>query len=223
MPHFDLEELIRAVGYFGLFAIIFAETGLLIGAFLPGDSLLFTAGFLASQDYLNIWILIPVCFVAAIVGDATGYYIGHRFGRSLFKKPESRLFKPAYLERSEAFFERHGGKAIVLARFMPIVRTFAPVIAGISAMRYPRFFYYNVVGAVFWAIGVTLAGYFLGSAIPSVDRYLLPIIAVIIVVSILPSVIHVWRENGDQIKAGVRQYFQNRRGVKADTGDESPA
>ncbi len=206
MPHFDLESLIRAVGYVGLFVIIFAETGLLVGFFLPGDSLLFTAGFLASQNYLNIWILVPVCFVAAVTGDAVGYAFGHRVGRSLFRRPESRLFKPQYLVKAEAFFERHGGKAVVLARFMPIVRTFVPIIAGVGAMRYPRFALFNVIGAVLWAIGVPFAGYFLGQAIPSVDKYLLPIIVVIILVSLAPSVIHVWRENGDQIKAGARRY-----------------
>src|SRR6187551_2998120 len=109
MPHFDLKELIETVGYIGIFAIVFAETGLLIGAILPGDSLLFTAGFLASQGHLNIWILMPLCFIAAIIGDAVGYSIGHRYGRSLFRKPESRLFKPSYLEKSEAFFQKHGG------------------------------------------------------------------------------------------------------------------
>lgn len=212
MPHFDLAEIIRTVGYIGLFAIVFAETGLLIGAFLPGDSLLFTAGFLASQDYLNIWLVLIVCFVAAIIGDATGYYIGHRFGRSLFQKEESRLFRPSYLVKSEEFFQRHGGRAIVLARFMPIVRTFAPVIAGISAMTYRSFAVYNVIGAVVWAIGVTLAGYFLGSAIPSIDTYLLPIIAVIVIVSIAPSAIHIWRENGDVIRASARSYLARRRG-----------
>ena len=218
MPHFDLKDLIETVGYVGIFAIVFAETGLLIGAFLPGDSLLFTAGFLASQGHLNIWILVPLCFVAAVIGDATGYSIGIRFGRSLFRKPESRFFKPEYLVKSEAFFEKHGGKAIILARFMPIVRTFAPVIAGVSAMQYRKFAVYNVAGAVLWAIGVTVAGYFLGKSIPSVDRYLLPIIAAIILVSVAPSVIHVWRENGDEIKAGARRYIAKRR-MKADTGD----
>lgn len=218
MPYFDLEELIRTVGYLGIFAIVFAETGLLIGAFLPGDSLLFTAGFLASQGYFNIWLLVPICFIAAIVGDATGYSIGHKFGRSLFRKEESRFFKPAYLLKSEEFFEKHGGKAIILARFMPIVRTFAPVIAGVSAMQYRKFAIYNITGAVLWGIGVTVAGYFLGKSIPSVDKYLLPIIAVIVIVSIAPSVIHVWRENGDEIKLWVRNYLKERR-AKADVGD----
>lgn len=204
MPGVDLESLIQTVGYLGMFAIVFAETGLLIGFFLPGDSLLFTAGFLASQDYLNIWLLVIVCFTAAVLGDAVGYFIGNRFGRQLFIKEESRLFKPKYLMQAEAFFAKHGGKAIIIARFMPIVRTFIPVIAGVSAMHYRRFFSYNVIGALLWAVGVTVAGYFLGSTIPGVDKYLLPIIALIVIVSILPSVLHIWKEHGDDIKARLR-------------------
>jgi membrane-associated protein len=205
MPGVDLEHLIRTVGYVGMFCIIFAETGLLIGFFLPGDSLLFTAGFLASQDYLNIWILVPVCFVAAIAGDAVGYQIGNRFGRQLFSREESRFFKPKYLLQAQAFFDLHGGKAIILGRFMPIVRTFVPVIAGAATMQYRRFAIFNIAGGVLWAIGVTIAGYFLGKTIPSVDKYLLPIIVVILVVSLAPSALHVWRENGDEIKAYVRK------------------
>lgn len=207
----DLEGLIRAVGYLGIFGIIFAETGLLVGFFLPGDSLLFTAGFLASQDYLNIYLLMGVSFVAAVVGDATGYAIGHQVGRRLFRKPESLLFKPDHLDRAEVFFIKHGGKAIIIARFLPIVRTFIPVVAGVGAMSYSRFLSYNVIGAVLWAMGVTLAGYFLGSAIPSVDRYLLPIILGIIIVSVLPTAIHVWRESGDQIKSTARQAWRERQ------------
>ncbi|MDP9470830.1 MAG: VTT domain-containing protein [Chloroflexota bacterium] len=208
MPHFDLESLIRTAGYLGLFGIIFAETGLLIGFFLPGDSLLFTAGFLASQDYLNIWLLVAVCFVAAVSGDAVGYAFGNRVGRRLFQRPESRLFRPEYIRRAEIFFEQHGGKAIILARFMPIVRTFVPIIAGVGAMRYPRFAAFNVIGALLWAVGLPIAGYFLGKSIPNVDRYLLPIILVIIVVSIAPTAIHVWRENGAEISALVRRQLK---------------
>lgn len=193
MPHFELEELIKTVGYLGLFAIIFAETGLLVGFFLPGDSLLFTAGFLASQDHLNIALLIVVCFVAAVTGDAVGYAFGHRVGRGLFRRPESRLFRPQHLARAEAFFAKHGGKAVILARFLPVVRTFVPIIAGVGAMRYPRFALFNVVGAVLWAIGLPLAGFFLGSAIPSVDRYLLPIIAFIIFLSFVPVFLEFWK------------------------------
>lgn len=208
MPGIDLVQLIRTVGYIGMFGIIFAESGLLIGFFLPGDSLLFTAGFLASQGYLNIWVLLPLCFIAAVAGDAVGYSFGLRFGRGLFNRPESLLFKKENLIRAELFFERHGGKAIVLARFLPVVRTFTPIVAGIGAMTYRHFAFYNVMGAVLWAIGVTLAGYFLGNLIPDIDRYLLPIILLIIVVSVLPTAIHLWRENRAEITALVRRQLK---------------
>ena len=213
----DLEELIRAVGYVGMFAIIFAETGLLFGFFLPGDSLLFTAGFLASQDYLDIVPLVIVCFVAAVTGDATGYAIGKSGGRRLFQKEESRFFKPEFLVKAHDFFEKHGGKAVILARFLPIVRTFVPVVAGMGAMRYARFAMFNVVGGLLWAVGLPVAGYFLGEAIPSVDRYLLPIIALIIIASILPTAFHVWKESGDDIKASARARLAARRERRAAT------
>lgn len=211
MPHFDLENIIRTVGYFGVFAIIFAETGLFFGIFLPGDSLLFTAGFLASQDKFNIVVLCLICFVAAVTGDATGYLIGNRMGRRLFTKPESKIFKPAYLLKAQDFFERHGGKAIILGRFMPVVRTMVPMVAGAGTMTYHKFFTYNVIGAFLWGVCITLAGYFLGSTIPGVDKYLLPIIALILIVSVAPSAIHIWRENGEQIKAAARRRMAERR------------
>jgi len=211
MPHFDLDSIIRTVGYFGVFGIIFAETGLFFGIFLPGDSLLFTAGFLASQGHFNIVALCLVCFVAAVAGDATGYYIGDRMGRRLFTKPESRIFKPEYLLKAQHFFEKHGGKAIIIGRFMPIVRTMVPMVAGAGTMTYHKFFTFNVIGAFLWAVCVTLAGYFLGSTIPGVDKYLLPIIAVILVVSVAPSAIHIWKENGEQIKDAARRRLAERR------------
>ncbi len=207
MPHFDLVGFIKAVGYIGVAAMVFAESGLLIGFFLPGDSLLFTAGFLASQGYLSIWVLAPLAFVAAVLGDAVGYSFGKRVGPTLFRRPESSFFKPEHLTRAEAFFERHGGKAIVLARFLPIVRTFTPIVAGAGSMRYGRFVMFNLVGAVLWASGVSVGGYFLGSAIPNVDHYLLPIILMIIVVSIAPTAFHVWRENRSEIGLMVRKRF----------------
>lgn len=205
MPHFDLVTLIKAVGTLGVAAIVFTESGLLIGLFLPGDSLLFTAGFLASQGYLDIRWLVALCFIAAVAGDSVGYAVGYRVGRALFNREDSRVFKRKHLERAEAFFEQHGGKAVVLARFLPIVRTCTPIVAGMGRMRYPRFLAFNVLGGFLWAVGVTMAGYFLGSMIPNVDRYLIPIVLAIIVVSIAPSAIHVWRENGAEITAHVRR------------------
>jgi membrane-associated protein len=194
--HFDLAALIRSFGYVGVWAIIFAESGLLIGFFLPGDSLLFTAGFLASQpNSLNIWVLIIGCFIAAVLGDNVGYATGHRFGRRLFQKEDSWLFHKKNLVRAQKFYDQNGRKTIILARFIPIVRTFAPIVAGIGAMKYSIFFTYNLVGGAVWTVGLCLLGYFLGRTIPDVDKYLLPIIAVIIVASVVPSLIHLYREN----------------------------
>lgn len=211
LPGVDLEHFIRTVGYIGMLIIIFAETGLLIGFFLPGDSLLFTAGFIAAQGYLDILPLLGVSFVGAVAGDATGYAIGRTYGRRLFNRPDSRWFKREYLERAEGFFENHGGKAVILARFIPIVRTFVPMVTGMGAMHYPRFACFNVIGALLWAVGITLAGYFLGNVIPDIDAYLLPIIFFIVAISLLPPAIHLWRENGDQIRAMVRARFAQRR------------
>jgi membrane-associated protein len=204
LPGVNLDHFIRTVGILGVMAIVFAETGLLVGFFLPGDSLLFTAGFLASQGYMDIKFLAPGVFIAAVLGNSTGYLIGHKWGRTLFTRPESKLFKPKHVAQAEAFFEKHGGKAVTLAQFTPIIRTFVPVISGVGAMKFPKFIAFNVLGALVWAAGVTLAGYWLGSTIPNVDKYLLPILAVIIVLSLLPSALHVYKENGDQIKTMIR-------------------
>ncbi len=190
----DLEEFIRTVGYIGVFGIIFAESGLLVGFFLPGDSLLFTAGFLASQDYFNFPILAVGCFAGAVAGDSVGYWFGNRVGRRLFQREDSLLFKKKHLYRAEGLYEKHGGKIIVIARFMPIVRTFAPIVAGVGTMHYRRFISYNLIGGLLWAVGVASAGYFLGNAIPDVDRYLLPIVFLIIVISVLPPAIHVLQD-----------------------------
>jgi len=190
VPFVDLPTLIKAVGYIGVTLIIFAECGLLIGFFLPGDSLLFTAGFLASQHVLDIWVLTILCALAAVVGPAVGYWFGRAVGPRLFNREDSRFFHRKHLERAHAFYERHGGKALILARFMPVVRTFAPIVAGAGRMSYVPFVVYTLIGAVIWAVGVIWAGFYLGSVIPDVDKYLLPIIGLIIVASIAPSVIH---------------------------------
>jgi len=186
----DLIELIKVVGLLGVWGIVFAESGLLVGFFLPGDSLLFTAGFLASQGFFHWESLWLGSIVAAIAGDSVGYWFGHKVGRKLFKKKESRLFKPEHLKRAEEFYEDHGKKTIVLARFLPIVRTFAPIVAGIGKMHYKTFVSYNVVGGILWAGGLSFLGFWLGNSIPDVDKYLLPIILVIIVISVLPTVWH---------------------------------
>jgi membrane-associated protein len=182
------------VSYITLFSIIFAESGLLIGFFLPGDSLLFTAGFLASQGFMSIYVLTPLCFVAAVLGDSVGYAFGHKVGKKLFKKEDSILFHKDHLLRAKEFYEKHGGKTIILARFLPVVRTFAPIVAGIGDMKYSTFLFYNVIGGVLWAVGLTLTGFFLGSLIPDIDRYLLPIIGTIVLISVAPTMWHILKE-----------------------------
>lgn len=184
----DLQTLVEAVGYVGVTAIVFAESGLLIGFFLPGDSLLFTAGLLAAPGtgIFNLPILYLLTFAAAVLGDNVGYAFGHKYGRRLFSKEEGRFFKKENLLKAEAFYEKYGAKTIVLARFMPVIRTFAPIVAGIGKMHYGTFFRYNLLGGFIWSIGLTTAGYFLGSLIPDIDRYLLPIIGVIVLASVVP-------------------------------------
>ncbi|WP_017720568.1 DedA family protein [Kamptonema formosum] len=192
----ELPELIKSIGLFGVWAIIFAESGLLIGFFLPGDSLLFTAGFIASQPgFFDIRSLLFGAFVCAVLGDNVGYATGYRFGRRLFDREDSWLFHKKHLVKTQNFYEQHGKKTIVLARFMPIVRTFAPIVAGIAAMRYRTFMFYNLIGGFLWTFGLTLMGYYLGRIIPDVDKYLLPIVGAIIVVSFAPSVIHIIQEH----------------------------
>lgn len=184
----DPQQLIRSFGTIGLILIIFAESGLLIGFFLPGDSLLFTAGLFASQGKLNLAVILVGCFLAAVIGDQVGYAFGKRVGPSIFQRPNSRFFKQEHVERANEFFEEHGAKTIVMARFVPVVRTFAPILAGVGTMKYRTFLAYNIVGGLLWAVGVTLLGYFLGDAIgaDNIDKYLLPIIFVIIVISLIP-------------------------------------
>lgn len=192
-----MEYLIKfgqIVAYPALFAIVFAESGLLFGFFLPGDSLLFTAGFLASRDLLNIYLLVPLLFIAAVLGDSVGYTFGHKVGRRLFNKKDSLLFHKDNLLKAQQFYEKHGKKTIIIARFMPIVRTFAPIVAGVGDMEYRTFLVYNVIGGFFWAVGVTLLGFFLGQAIPNVEKYFELIIIIIVVISILPSVYHILKE-----------------------------
>lgn len=189
----DPQELIRTLGTLGLIAIIFAESGLLLGIIFPGDSLLFTAGLFAATGKfgLNIWAVAGGAFLAAVLGAQVGFWIGKKYGPRLFQRPDSRIFKAEYVERSRVFFDKHGSKAIVLARFVPFVRTLAPPMAGMGQMDTRTFTIFNVVGAGIWALGVTLLGYFAGDLIPKdkVDTYLLPIIAVIILISLIPPLL----------------------------------
>lgn len=197
--HFDLLELLRSFGPLALvaiYAIIFAESGLFFGFFLPGDSLLFSAGILASQGFLHISLLVVGCFIAAVAGDSVGYWFGHKYGRRFFTKDDSLLFSKDHLVKAENFYKAHGKKTIILARFVPAVRTFAPIVAGIGKMDYKTFISYNVIGGFLWTVGMTLGGYYLGHFIPAdkVDKYLLPIIAVIIFVSLLPVIWEFYQE-----------------------------
>lgn len=198
----DLTTILPTIGLLGIFAIIFAESGLLIGFFLPGDSLLFTAGFLASQGVFDIWHLAIVCFVAAVLGDSVGYLFGHKVGRRLFHKQDSIFFHKDHLAKAEAFYEKHGKKTIILARFLPVVRTFAPIVAGIGSMNYAVFLVFNVIGGLLWAVGLSLAGYWLGRAIPDVDKYLLPIIILIIFLSIAPQAWHILKDPNNRREIG---------------------
>ena len=215
--HFDLAQIIQTVGYIGLFAIVFAESGLFFGFFLPGDSLLLTAGLLASQGKLDIGILLVILTIAAILGDNVGYWFGKKTGSRIFSRDESILFRRRNLLAAQAFYERHGGKTIVLARFVPFIRTFAPIVAGAVEMPFRRFFTFNLVGALLWAVGVTLAGYYLGQTIPGIDRYFLVVVGAVILISALPAGIHMVKEYGPAVHrlAAERLGFGRGRGELA--------
>jgi len=191
---YSLDDLIRWGGYLVLVGIVFAETGLLVGFFLPGDSLLITAGLVAAAGGLNVWWLNGLLILAAVTGDSVGYAIGVRLGPRLFTRPKSLLFNPRHIERTRAFYARHGAKTIVIARFVPIIRTFAPVVAGVGQMEYRQFLLYNVAGGVGWVTSMTWAGYLLGRAIPNIADYVHVVVVVVIVLSVIPIVVEIVRE-----------------------------
>ena len=188
--HLDPLAIVQAGGYFGIAFIVFAESGLLVGIFLPGDSLLFVAGLFAAAGYLGILPLLIAVILAAILGDSVGYWFGANVGINFFNRKDSRFFKREYVTRTEAFYKRYGARAVVLARFVPVVRTLAPILAGIGSMPYARFVRFNALGAFLWGAGVTLVGYFLGSIIPDSEKYVLPLSLVIIVISFLPIIVN---------------------------------
>lgn len=200
IPGFDLVGLITGLGVLAILFVIFAESGLLIGFFLPGDSLLFTAGALVFTGVLpiNIHVFVALLFIAAVLGDSVGYWFGRKTGPHIFKKPDARIFKQAHVQRAQAFYEKHGGKTIIIARFIPIVRTFAPIVAGVGKMEYKRFLAFNIIGGLLWTAGITYLGYFVGVALTAIgvdiDTVILPIIAVIILASILPPAIHILKD-----------------------------
>ena len=197
--HLDvhLAELTRDYGswiYGIIFLIIFCETGLVVTPFLPGDSLLFVAGAIASagSNHINVHILAILLATAAVLGDACNYAIGRFFGKKLFNNPDSRIFKQSYLRRTQDFYEKHGGKTIIIARFIPIIRTFAPFVAGMGKMKYPRFFSYNIIGGIAWVLSFTYAGYFFGE-LEFVKKNLTFLILAIIIISVMPAIFEVWR------------------------------
>ena len=191
---YNVPELIRMGGLIGLVAVVFAETGLMVGFFLPGDSLLVTAGLFAAKGDLNIVWLNLALMAAAIVGDATGYWIGRRAGQALYSRPNSFFFRKQHLIKTHEFYEKHGGKTIVIARFVPIIRTFAPVVAGAAEMTYRQFALYNIAGGIGWVASMTLTGYFLGRAIPDIDKHIHIVVAIVIFLSLLPGIISIVRE-----------------------------
>lgn len=195
-PKVIIDTLLATLGnyvYLGLFGIIFAETGLAVGFFLPGDSLLVVAGLFAAAGKLNIWVMLTTLFVAAVVGDAVGYYSGKKVGPAIFNRPKSRFFNPKHLKKAHAFYEKHGGKTIIIARFVPIVRTFAPIVAGAADMRYRDFVFFNILGGFLWVWSMLLAGYFLGGVVESalgikLEDHIDKVVIVVVFLSILPII-----------------------------------
>ncbi|MFA6354186.1 MAG: DedA family protein [Candidatus Paceibacterota bacterium] len=209
---FDLVLLVKAIGYLGVFLIVFAESGVLIGFFLPGDSLIFTVGFLSSQGYLNIVPAIVIIFLGAVAGDSIGYSLGKKFGPSIFKSEDSFFLHKDNIERAKKFYEKHGGKTIILARFLPFIRTLAPVLAGVGKMHYPSFVTYNILGGALWATGLTLVGYFLGEVLPNADNYILLIVAGIIIFTGGPVILRVLKDK--KTRERIIEYFKNKKSSK---------
>ncbi len=185
----DVRGLVQAGGYIALAIIVFTETGLMIGFFLPGDSLLVTAGLFAAKGDLNIFLLNALLMACAIAGDATGYYIGKKLGPALFRKEDSFLFKKKHLIATHEFYERHGGKTIIIARFVPIVRTFAPVVAGMASMGYRRFAMFNIIGGIGWVFSMTMIGYLLVTIFPATEKHIEKVIIIVVFLSMLPGII----------------------------------
>ena len=202
MDFLDIPKLIESIGYVGIFAIVFAESGLFFGFFFPGDSMLLTAGLLASRGILNIFVLIVGIFIAAVLGDNVGYWFGNKVGPPIFNRPASRLFKRENLLKAKEFYDKHGAITVTAARFMPFIRTFAPIVAGAVSMEYRTFFFFNLLGGVLWGIGVTSLGYVLGALfgnIAGIDRYFTLLVLAFFIIPGLPTLWHLWKENKAQI------------------------
>jgi membrane-associated protein len=207
------------VGYIIVFGFVFAESGLFFGFFLPGDSLLLTAGLLASKGILSVVMLLPGVFVAAVAGDSVGYWFGAKTGPLLFKRPKSLFFRPEYLLKAQAFYEKHGGLTITLARFVPVIRTFAPIVAGAAKMRYRRFLLFNLLGGLGWAVGVTMLGYVLGllfGSIEGVDRYFTLLVIAFFIIPGLPTLIHLWKERRQDVWNWIKARFARKQPAEAD-------
>jgi membrane-associated protein len=216
---FDITHWIQVygttVGYLSVAGIIFAETGLFFGFFLPGDSILFPAGLLASRGYLNIFVLCLLSFIAAVLGNIVGYYFGKHVGHRIFNRTDSIFFHRDHIRRAHAFYEKYGAKTIILARFVPVIRTFAPIVAGVSAMNFAEFLTFSSIGALIWAVGLPVAGFYLGRVIPNVDRYLLPLIALVILVSLAPAIIEVLKHKERREKTlSLLKYFFTSKNKK---------
>jgi membrane-associated protein len=230
MNFIPLERIVSdygpVVAYCILFAVIFAESGLFFGFFLPGDSLLLLAGLLAYKGVtlstgevvkLDLWVLIPLLFVAAVLGDNVGYWFGRKVGPPLFKRPQSLLFRPKNLQAAKAFYDKHGGKTITLARFMPFIRTFVPIVAGAVGMHWRRFTFFNLFGGLLWADGATLAGFWLGHAFKNLpEGYYYLVVLAVIIVSVMPAFIHLWRSERHEIFALIRARILRRPAAKKD-------
>lgn len=188
------ESIIATGGLLLIAFIVFSESGLLFGFFFPGDTLLFLTGVLAAQGQFSVVLAIFTIVISAILGGESGYYIGEKFGPKMFKKEDGLLFKKEYVARSEAFYEKHGGKTIILARFIPIVRTFAPVVAGVGSMSRKKFSAYNIVGGILWGVSITLVGYYFGKQIPNIDKIVLPIVLGVMVLGFGPAIYHVLKD-----------------------------
>jgi len=214
---FDLVQLIETIGYVGLFAIVFAESGLFFGFFFPGDSLLLTAGLIASRGLLNIWVLIPGLFIAAVLGDNVGYWFGNKVGPPIFNRPNSRFFKRKNLLKAKEFYDKYGAITITAARFMPFIRTFAPIVAGAVEMDYRKFIFFNLLGGVLWAIGMTTLGFVLGTwfgTVEGIDHYFSLLVLAFFFIPGLPTVWHVWQENKDEILGRIKSILTRKPYIK---------
>lgn len=194
LPALDPSTLLTTFGYIGLFSIVFAESGLFFGFFLPGDSLLFTAGLFAARGFFDIWVLVLIVPIAAILGDSVGYWFGSWVGPRLFTREDSFFLNKKHVERAQRFYEKYGPKAILFARIVPVVRTFVPILAGVGSMNYRTFLTYNIIGGILWGAGFPLLGYYLGTTFPIIQEYLEVAIIGIIVLSFVPIVVEIWRE-----------------------------